>query len=126
MKMIYTTALLASALSGAAALQIDNSEATLDTIADLLQEQNDKLDAQNDKLGEQNEELDRQGVCNLDTLDYDAEESTGVATTKEEILRHALWVETYLIPRDNCRVSKGDAVWAEIFPGFGCYRSEDN
>ena len=120
MKTIFAAALLASALSGSAALQIDanDREVTIDenttymveAITASIDNNTARLEDLNEsiaELKESSEDCDELGGTDSDALEFDEN------SWARNILRHALWVETSYIPKVKCKQNQGKLVWHE-------------
>ena len=107
-KILFQTALLASALQSGAGLQIDSSDETdnvdvLQTITGAIQENTAELKAQGQ------EDCDELGGTDSDALEFNE------YSNESHILKHALWVETSFIPRQTCLAKQGKLTWVENF-----------
>ena len=144
MKTYFQTALLAIALSGTAALRVDSQAGEEDDAVTapaikhvddahkpkghkprVPHHKDDEMKeikiAVEENLIEDIDEVEEEENCYaLDGTDSDAQEFESVNEAGEwtgNILRYALWVETSLIPRNDCLARNEELTWTEDVEG---------
>ena len=111
MKTTFQAALLAIAITGSAALQM-NSEAD-DVVDDAFKPVETALDNPADEMREaklncqvkdEETDCDALGGTDEDAVDRPSDDDA-------QVLKHALWLETSYIPRADCLADQGKLTW---------------